>query len=364
MGWRPCRVHVIGWLALIAAGCASGPAIRITAPGVEERIIRPGKLQPVELSVEELRAGMAMLTANLPAGRNRPSVSVAACSASTGPEDLRVVRVLGPGGPTAILDTERRMDLAWEAALSAAVREAAGTLGSITPTQVRAMLSMAIIGTIVCVVSPDPISKLALLVMSANLVAFLGVDVFNNVVKGYLTMEEEALAARDEEKVRAAGELYGARLGPSVARIMVMVASFGIAKLAGVGPSSMAKLPGGGRAAALAEAQGFQLGAVSSVESVALAADGTLTIALGNAVAMAGTGQQGGGSAGEYYEGELPSSEKLAKNMLGPNGKRPEGTAAHHIVAGEAEKASLARRVPLEVQDQDQRSGKWRVPAV
>src|SRR5688572_26912878 len=97
-----------GWLILACllagAGCASRrPAVVVKQAGRADRIVQPAGLQPVNLSVEELRAGMAMLTANLPAGRSGASGSLSVCPVSAGPGALRLVQ--GPG-LAGVLDAE------------------------------------------------------------------------------------------------------------------------------------------------------------------------------------------------------------------------------------------------------------------
>jgi hypothetical protein len=88
------------------------------------------------------------------------------------------------------------------------------------------------------------------------------VDLFNHVVKGFSAMLDELAHARDFEGVRGAGIRYGQRIGPTVARIAVMLATYGVAKLAGLFKGSALDLPGGSRAAALAEAQGIPIQAL------------------------------------------------------------------------------------------------------
>lgn len=346
-------VLVIELVALVGLGCAGrSPALRL----------RPQQLQPVELSREEFVAGMRMLAPavrQLKVERPRgPQVRLMAAE----PSELqmaaeyvewceRVYRArsdcLGILGPEGVLGAQARTSLAFEFALSGALQEAAAALGSITPEQVRAMLSLTIGAMMIGLVAPEPFTKALALVASANLVAYLGVELFNNVVKGYLLMSEEAAAARDFGELRRAGDRYAARLGISVARVMTLVASYGIARVAGIGPQTMQGLPGGGRAAALAESQGFQLSWIDGLSSASLAADGSLTMTFAAGVAMAVVKPPSGGSTSTsgFDTNEEPSPEKLAANMLGPKGEKPEGTATHHIVAGKAREADEARGV-------------------
>jgi len=106
------------------------------------------------------------------------------------------------------------------------------------------------------------------------------------VVRGFTAMLDELGRASDFAAVRAAGIRYGQRIGPTVARIVVMVATYGVAKFAGLFKGNILDLPGGSRAAALAEAQGFKLSEVAGARSIALGADGTVVIDLGTTTAM------------------------------------------------------------------------------
>src|SRR5207248_9450693 len=138
---------------------------------------------------------------------------------------------------------------------------------------------------LLALIDPNPWTQALFMVATANLIAYVGTDLFNHVVKGYFAMVEELKGAQDFASVRRAGERYGHRMGPTLARLVLMAATIGIAKFAGVFTGDITTLPGGPQAAALAEAQGFQIPVVEGAQSASLAADGTLTIHLGAATA-------------------------------------------------------------------------------
>jgi len=117
------------------------------------------------------------------------------------------------------------------------------------------------------------------------------------VVKGFAALLDELERARDFAGVQAAGIHYGERIGPTLARIVVMIATYGVAKFAGLFKGGALSLPGGSRAAALAEEQGLRLPAAESAQSIALAPDGSVVIDLGSSMAMAGAEHGGSGPA-------------------------------------------------------------------
>src|SRR6185295_3308638 len=165
----------------------------------------------------------------------------------------------------------------------------------------------------------EPVTKIIFMASMANLIAFVGVDLFNHVVKGFTAMLDELKGAKDFEGVQAAGIRYGQRIGPTVARIVVMVATYGIAKFAGLFKGSALDLPGGSRAAALAEKQGFQISPVEGAKSISLASDGSVVIDLGGAVAMSAgpkAGASGGPGAGKRFS---PQTKDAAESHA--NGK-------------------------------------------
>ena len=60
------------------------------------------------------------------------------------------------------------------------------------------------------------------------MVTYVGVDTFFALRDNYKALMAELYAARSYEEVYAARERFGQRMGPSVARVIVMVASFAL----------------------------------------------------------------------------------------------------------------------------------------
>jgi len=336
------RWVLIGLVTVV--GCAGH-----VSPG--PRVLRHGGQHPVELSAEEFRAAVESITVDLPApppfATPRIRIHLAAVDPAEVEAALRYLEWCGkesrPGGDCAgvleggsALTEDARIGFAFHVALQGAMVEAGKSLRSIRPEQVRAALSLAMLVTAGLLVSPEPFSKILATVLACNLIAYLGVDLYNHVARGYWEMRKAAKATVRFEDLLTIGDWYAKQLGPTIARITVMLATYGIAKLGMAMPVAPPGLPGAAVAAANAEAAGLPLG--QTVTGVAVAVDGTVTVTVGGVVAMAV-----GGWPGAAPVDEEPSSEKLDRNMRAAGMKRPPGTAAHHIVAGKAKLAQQAQ---------------------
>jgi hypothetical protein len=317
------------------------------------RVLRHGGQHPVELSAEDFTAAVDAITIDLPASPPFATPRIRIQLTAVSPAEVEAARRYlawcgeggRPGGDCAgvmdggsVFSEDARIGFAFHVALQGAMVEAGRSLRSIRPELVRAALSLAMLAAAGVLMSPEPFSKILAAALTCHLIAYLGVDLYNRVALGYWEMRKAAKATVRFEDLLAIGDRYAKQLGPSIARIAVMLATYGIAKLGMAIPVVPPGLPGAAVAAANAEAAGLPAGA--AVESVAVAADGTVTVTVGGTVAMAV-----GGPAGTAPADEEPSSEKLDRNMRAAGVKRPPGTAAHHIVAGKAAPAEAARAI-------------------
>jgi hypothetical protein len=141
---------------------------------------------------------------------------------------------------------------------------------------------------------PEPFSKGLAAVMTASLIAYVGVDTFWNLLVGFQRLVDEVDRAGSFDELRAAGERYGKVLGRDTARAFVMLATAALGNTAAGLGARVPTLPGAVQAAAQAESHvGFQLAAVGEVATVAMSTEAvTLTLASG-AVAMAVRGPRG-----------------------------------------------------------------------
>ncbi|MDC0708159.1 hypothetical protein POL68_06730 [Stigmatella sp. ncwal1] len=178
---------------------------------------------------------------------------------------------------------------------------------------------------------PEPLSKGVAAMMTASIIAYVGVDTFWSLIVGFKRLVEEAERATTFDDLRDAGERYGHVMGRNAARAFAMLATAAIGNTAGRLGAKVPKLPGAAQAAVQAEAQvGIRLAAVADVGTVAVSAE-TVTIALApGAVAMAARGTGGGASAKARPTGYRAwGSFSGFKKALGPAGKNKEW---HHIV--------------------------------
>jgi hypothetical protein len=178
---------------------------------------------------------------------------------------------------------------------------------------------------------PEPFSKGVAAVMTASLIAYVGVDTFWSLIVGFKRLVEEAERATTFDELRDAGERYGKVMGRNAARAFAMLAMAAIGNTAAGLGAKVPKLPGAVQAAVQAEAQvGIRLAAVGDVGTVAVSAE-NVTIALApGAVAMAARGTGGGASAKARPTGYRAwGSFSGFKKAMGPAGKNKEW---HHIV--------------------------------
>jgi hypothetical protein len=168
-------------------------------------------------------------------------------------------------------------------------------------------------------------------VMTASLIAYVGVDTFWSLIVGFKRLVEEAERATTFDELREAGERYGKVMGRNAARAFAMLATAAIGNTAAGLGSKAPTLPGAAQAAVQAEAQmGIRLAAVADVGTVAVSAK-TVTIALApGAVAMAARSTRGGRPAKARPSGYRAwGSFSGFKKAMGPAGKNKEW---HHIV--------------------------------
>ncbi|SEU29035.1 hypothetical protein SAMN05443639_11449 [Stigmatella erecta] len=147
---------------------------------------------------------------------------------------------------------------------------------------------------------PEPVSKGLAAVMTATLIAYVGVDTFWNLIVGFKQLVAAANRATTFDELRVEGERYGKLMGRSAARAFAILAMAAIGNTATGLATKVQKFPGAAQAAVQAESQlGIRLVAVGEVEMVAVSAE-TVTIALApGAVAMTMRGRQTSSNASE-----------------------------------------------------------------
>ncbi|OJT24492.1 hypothetical protein BO221_15190 [Archangium sp. Cb G35] len=191
------------------------------------------------------------------------------------------------GGP--VLNADGRYALAMEFALGSVWNETRDAFKDMAnPEVVRSTLVSAMATYLMLWSMPEPVSKGLAASLTAGLIAYLGVDTVWSLIQGWRLLVAEADRATTFAELREAGERFGRVMGKNSARVFVLLTTAAIGNTAGLavkGPG----LPGATQAAVLAESQaGFRWAAVGEVNSVAVSAEGSFTIALApGAVAMA-----------------------------------------------------------------------------
>jgi len=225
-----------------------------------------------------------------------------------------------PGDCLDILDTSTpgisnggKRSIALRIALGSALREVADAVRRVDPVKVEVLMLVWFSIYLVSFIAPDvTVTKALTLVMSANMVAFLGWDGFRTFIQGYLDMATAADAAQTFAQVYDAGRAFGRRMGPSMARIVTMIVTLGLSSVTGMAtPPSVTNLPRGAQAVANARAQGFNLAAVSG-GSISVSANGTVTLVLAAEATVdpKGTSKQPAEQPGSKVQTDLVSKVK------------------------------------------------------
>ncbi|XWX23219.1 hypothetical protein ACN28T_02665 [Melittangium boletus] len=167
-------------------------------------------------------------------------------------------------------------------------------------------------------------------VMTATLIAYVGVDTFWGLVVGFKRLMDEADRATTFQSLREAGERYGKRMGRDAARAFALLALAATGNTAQGLAARAGPLPGSAQAAVQAQTQlGLRLAAVGEVRAISVSAESvTLTLAPG-ALAMT-AGSPGGPGTPAATPGVRAwgsySGFKRAQGKAGP------GKEWHHIV--------------------------------
>lgn len=334
--------HRLGALLLAAlmlvTGCATGTSrgVRSAAPGGGGHFVRletdqtepwvfipPPVSNPVRLSEEDLREALAGLVLEMrlsvrPASAGPKLVLVSAGDAQQMDQWLQyALRGRGlwcqPGqvpredGCLSLLESgvsmeeyERlqfavgfALDTVWDA-VEEAVKD------SINPKVLWAMVGGLLASYVLMLAAPEPVfTKGLALVLTAYMVAWLGVVPFWRLVQASRELVDASRKAHTFAELDAAGRSFGHVVGREGTRIVIMLMMAALGGSQGLAARGHA-LPGFGWAAQMARTQaGFLLPAVEGVSSITLTTSGGLVIGLApTAMAMS---SQGGGNGHSVY---------------------------------------------------------------
>jgi hypothetical protein len=256
-------------------------------------------------------------------------------------------RTWGPGDCLRLLVDTPFLDGDGKYALAMAIAHSK-VLGAMKEELARLVSPQAVVATVVAGLTmyaillalPEPVSKGVAALMTLGAVAYLGWDTVWRLVDGWLVLMKEVDRARSFDELYAAGEKFGDTMGEKAARAFVMLGMVAMGNTASGMAAALPKLPGGGQAVVVAEAQlamPLTARALAQVEAVAISAEAVTVVLAPNAVAMTARGNSGGdagasaappnsGGPGEWVQADeyMPAqSRRYQAQVTGA----PEGTA-------------------------------------
>lgn len=328
---------------LLVAGCAAAP-LRLRTEDDELFAVRPRQITRVELSAVTYRAAMAVLYSSweLPAPRfqvQRASWTPERPVPEAQRDLFRGYRSLcerrGEAGDCLSLfddgwgfsETDKR-SIATRIALSEALVSAAESLQGMTAQQVEVGVLATLVLYLGLLVLPEPVSKVAVVVFTAQLIANVGLDLFFSFIQGYRELKEQSERATTFDELHEAGTRWGRLIGPSGTRLMVILATLGAGGAFGAAGGS--GFPGAAQALANAESQGFLLSAAGTLTTVQVGAGGSSVIfGVGAGAAIAPWVLR---EAGEATGDERPRGFRSFSAFKRARGTAGTGKEWHHIV--------------------------------
>jgi len=125
---------------------------------------------------------------------------------------------------------------------------------------------------------PEPLTKGVAAIISLGLLAWLGAQTVWELLDGWARLVHEADRATTFEELEQAGRRFSQAMGENTARVVVLVVTAAVGTGAAKFSQRLPLLPGYGRVAAQAEAQGVRMTAAGEVAEVAASAEGTFTL--------------------------------------------------------------------------------------
>lgn len=200
---------------------------------------------------------------------------------------------------------------------------------TLAPQLFFTVIATGLITWAVLAANPEPVFTKAAALVSALLLVYLGVETFLEVVEASRELKVATDRATTPKELEDASLRFANRIGPQVARVLVLavtvVVSQGMVGGAALLASRLPMLPSFSEAAAMGASQfGLNLANVGQVSAVAVVG-GAIVISLpATAVVMAAQDVGGGGGGFRAW-----GSFNGLKSALGPAG---EGKEWHHIV--------------------------------
>ncbi len=300
----------------LLAGCATTQeAVRLDTGQGEPIIYTPPKgAEPIEVDKDAFQKVMTQLVLDMrfslrPEEKEHPRVRLASWDSEPGTRgrdyEAWCSQQDNPGecltlleGGLSLLDAKarRRMALsfAWDGVWEG-VQEAVKEV--VNPLALKAMITSAMAAYMLLVVAPEPLTKLMAIALTTYIIAYIGLESFANLVKGWQRLSVDSERAISIEELEVAGHRFGNVMGENGARVLILALTAalggGVANMASKGPL----LPGFARAALAAETNaGFRMSAAltGGVRSISVA-EGVMTVGLAP-TAVAAVAQGGGGN--------------------------------------------------------------------
>ncbi|NTX37561.1 AHH domain-containing protein [Myxococcus sp. CA033] len=144
---------------------------------------------------------------------------------------------------------------------------------------------------------PEPLSKGLAAMMTATLVAYVGVDTFWGLVVGFRRLMEQVDRAHSFDELRVAGEAYGKVMGRSAARAFALLATLAVGNTAAGFAGKVPGLPGSAGASVKAAGElGIRLGAVGELQTVTVSGASVTAVVAPEALSMLARGPEGAGA--------------------------------------------------------------------
>jgi hypothetical protein len=348
------------------------PTVRLELGEGEPLVFTPPPLPSVQIEETELREALAQLLLEQPLAVGRPPTSPPVLLAAVGDgakvdgvyrDAMRWALWCQPGqspredGCLSLLERGLSMreyervqmalgfalDTVWEGA-AVGLRESAGS------EVLWAMVGGFVASYVLMLAAPEPIfTKGLALVLTAYMVAWLGVGPFRELVLASRELVEASWQAVSFEELERAGHRFGRRLGENSARIVVLLVMASLGGKQGL-LARGATLPGFGWAARLTSRQlRFQLPALELVHSIRITASGGLVIGLAPG-AMAMAVQDPEGSAGRVALAPNPPPGTVQPGSSPPKQMRvvplPSARGFWHHIATNKNSISTLRGGP------------------
>jgi hypothetical protein len=227
---------------------------------------------------------------------------------------------------------------------------AVGLRESVSSEVLWALVGGFVASYVLLLAAPDPIfTKGVALVLTAYMVAYLGLGPFRELVIASRELVRASREAVSFAELEQAGHHYGRRLGENSARIIILLVMASLGGKQGL-LSKGATLPGFGGAARLASLQlRFQLPALELVHSIRITASGGLVIGLAP-TAMAMVVQDPAGSTGQGAPAPTPQQGSVQPSTPGSKSVRvvpiPAARWFWHHIATNKNSASTLRGGP------------------